>query len=114
MVATITLAVICLALLWFSRDERETHAAQLQATVTQLVTDAERDRAAHRAQIQTLLVHIQAPEIAVLTHTNGQAEPETIMPLDDDEQAQAQDVHTAAEAILAEIRQAEQEQGIVS
>lgn len=66
----------------------------------------ERDREAHRAEVQTLLQRIQAPEIAVVEHQQATAVDENPYPLTDEESAEAQDERAR---VIAEIERMENE-----
>lgn len=106
MIATICLSIISIALLgtlaYVTRRAND--------TVERCFDALERDRVEHRAEIQTLLQRIQAPEAAVFQHATQTAGAlENVYPLTETEQAHAQDAHLAAQAVLAEIHGREAE-----
>ena len=105
---TLALIIVALAfvasLVLLALTQRQHHQ-----TVGRLVEAAGQDRVAHRAEVQELLQRIQAPEVAVVQYATGEVPVENRYPLDDEEQAQAQDVGLAAKAILEEIHSYETE-----
>lgn len=84
--------------------EQLTEARAFAAT---LAAQMGREHVAHRDEVQTLLQRIQAPEVAVIQHAQDDTPTTATYPLDETEQAQAQDFGLAATAILQTIHEHE-------
>lgn len=84
---------------WRERENDRQERARLTNLTDQQAT-------AHRAELQTLLQRIQAPDVAVVQHQQADATDDKSYPLNEQEQAEAQD---ALRVAVAQIEAMERE-----